>query len=341
MGAFAEWQPRYAEHGISTFPVSIDGKRKKPAVQGYLKIGIPTSGQLALKFPGHDAIGLACKRNRITVLDVDTTDERVLADGLSRHGQTPFIVRSGSGNFQAWYRNGGERRRIRPVPDVPIDILGDGYVVAPPSLGSRGRYEIIQGSLDDLSSLPKMKIEAVNDDAEIDPEVIFTHFQDAGFKSNLREGQGRNDALFRRALRSARYATTQEELIQMVAQANKQFPDQLPMDEILSVSGSAWKYKQEGRLMVPGGEATAVVFKSDMDHLWDQPLAMTLLLRLRMTHGWRNGEPFPLAKGTAKTLDVSYPTYLAARDVLVDRYFLEIVHPGGRGKNDPPMARLL
>ena len=127
----------------------------------------------------------------------------------------------------------------------------------------------------------------------------------------------------------------------MVAEANKQFPDQLPMDEILSVSGSAWKYKQEGRLMVPGGEATAVAFKSDMDHLWGQPLAIVLLLQLRMAHGWRNGGLFPLAKGTAQTLKVSYPTYLAARDVLVDRYFLEIVHPGGRGKNDPPMARLL
>ncbi|TIO43494.1 MAG: hypothetical protein E5X98_26920, partial [Mesorhizobium sp.] len=65
-GVFAEWQPVYAEHGIATFPVSIVGKDKKPAVKGYLKLGSKVSGQLAIKFPGHDAIGLACKRNKIT-----------------------------------------------------------------------------------------------------------------------------------------------------------------------------------------------------------------------------------------------------------------------------------
>lgn len=123
MGAFAEWQPRYAEHGIITFPVVVDETRKKPAVKGYLKIGLPTSSQLALRFVDHDALGIACKRNRLTILDVDTTDERELADGLARHGQTPFIVRSGSGNFQAWYRNNGESRRIRPDPARPVDIL--------------------------------------------------------------------------------------------------------------------------------------------------------------------------------------------------------------------------
>jgi hypothetical protein len=63
----------------------------------------------------------------------------VLADALGRHGPTPFVVRGGSGNFQAWYRYNGEPRRTRAWPGLPIDLLGDGYVVAPPSMGSSAR----------------------------------------------------------------------------------------------------------------------------------------------------------------------------------------------------------
>lgn len=336
MGAFAEWQPRYAEHGIATFPVDIleDG-RKKPAVGGYLKLGAQYSSQLTFKFGGHEALGLACRRNKITVLDVDTPDERVLADAISRHGHTPFIVRSGSGNWQAWYKNSGESRRVRPDAHVPIDILGDGYVVAPPSLARKGRYELVQGSMDDLDRLPPMKPVINNNEQSVEkpkPKVL---------ASTLREGDGRNNSLFRRALRCARQARTEEELVQMVAHANQQFAEPLPMDEVLSVSHSAWGYKEKGRLMVPGGEATAVIFKSDMDHLWDAPNAMALLIRLRLAHGYRKGGTFALAQVIAASMGLSVPTYRAARDVLVDRCFLEIIHRGGRGKNDPPIARLL
>ena len=48
------------------------------------------------------------------MLDIDTTDERALADALIRHGDTPFITRTASGKFHALYRHNGERRRIRP-----------------------------------------------------------------------------------------------------------------------------------------------------------------------------------------------------------------------------------
>jgi hypothetical protein len=95
MSAFAQWQPKYAAHGIATFPVTAD---KRPATKGYLRTGLRGSGQLALKFQNASALGFACgPRNKITILDVDTTDERMLADALDRHGSTPLIVRTASG----------------------------------------------------------------------------------------------------------------------------------------------------------------------------------------------------------------------------------------------------
>ena len=158
LGAFAEWQPRYAQHGIATFPVVIDDSGKRPAVKGYLKVGSDLSRHLALRFAANDAFGFALARyNRITVLDVDTRDDRVLSEALAKHGPSPLIIRSGSGNWQAGYRHGGEGRHVRPWGrDLPIDVLGGGYVVAPPSAGTRGRYEIVQGSLD-LQRLPALQ----------------------------------------------------------------------------------------------------------------------------------------------------------------------------------------
>jgi hypothetical protein len=158
MGAFSSWQARYEECGLVTFPVRIAGKDKKPAVSNYHKAGARASREWAARFPNADAFAfLAGPRSRVTVLDVDTSDERVLADALDRHGQTPIVVSTGSGNRQAWFRHNGEGRQIRPDPSRPIDILGGGVVVAPPSSGGRSPYQFIQGSLDDLDHLPAMR----------------------------------------------------------------------------------------------------------------------------------------------------------------------------------------
>lgn len=349
---FAEWQPRYADHNIATFPVTPD---KVPAVKGYLRVGLNASDQLAMKFPANDAFGLACRRNRITVLDVDTPDERVLADGLTRHGQTPFIVRSGSGNFQAWYRHGGEKRRVRPDPERPIDILGDGFVVCPPSIGSKGQYQIIQGCMDDLDRLPRMKhpvvVEPESKQSSVDPSPSVSHkirvpavpvpSHSADWAAVQKERGQRNDTLFRRLLRAAHHIDTKEDLMQIAVHINNEFALPLGGDEVVKTTASAWRYKEQGRLFVTGGEATAVVFHSDVEHLWNQPLALILLVQLRMAHSWRNGGEFTLALAMADSLGVSAKTFRAARDVLVDRYFLEITHPGGKGKNDPPRVRLL
>jgi hypothetical protein len=92
-----------------------------------------------------------------------------LADALNRHGSSPLIVRTASGKWHGYYRHNGERRQIRPVRDVPIDILGGGYAVAPPSRFTKGEYEFIQGTLDDLACLPFMRV--VQPEAAILPIV--------------------------------------------------------------------------------------------------------------------------------------------------------------------------
>jgi len=96
-GIFSRWQPRYAERGIATFPVTAE---KTPATKGYLRTGIPGSAQLAEKFQHANAFGFACGRNnKVTLADIDTTNEKVLADALRTYGDTPIISRTASGGF--------------------------------------------------------------------------------------------------------------------------------------------------------------------------------------------------------------------------------------------------
>jgi hypothetical protein len=331
-GLFQQWQPVYAEAGVATFPV----RDKRPAVKHWLKAGIRASAQFRSKgsFASDDAFGFACRRSKVTIFDYDAPDERGFRDCLDEIGDTPLIVRTASGNFHAYYANRGEKRLVRPDKTRPFDILGDGFAVAPPSRTAKGASEIINGSLDDLHRLPPMRPMsfAVDETPAPVPERAL---------SDIGERDGRNDTLFRRLRGVAQGARNLEEVMTIAAEINGQFAAPLGGDEVARVAASIWRYKSEGRLFAPGGEATAVVGHSDMEHLHDAPNAVVLLLRLRMAHSHRNGKPFALARETADVIGVSYPTYRAARDVLVERRFIEIIHPGGKGKNDPPQARLL
>lgn len=273
-GLFAEWQPRYAEAGIATFPV----RDKRPAVKGYLKAGLKASHHYRGKFPGDDAFGFACRPNRITVLDVDAPDERLLRDALDEFGPTPIIVRSGSGNFQAWYRHGGERRAVRPDPSRPIDILGDGYVVAPPSRGAKGAYELIEGSLDDLADLPVMRGK---------PAPIVT--QDAEqIRADDLIGEGqRNVALWRACMTEARNSRTIEDLMTFASSFNRSgMIEPLPDAEVQGVVVSAWTKTQAGQNWFGAGQRLVLTF-DDIDRMVQDPDAFALFTYLRRMNGHR------------------------------------------------------
>ena len=206
MGVFAEHQPRYAERGIPTFPLSFEDGRKKPATQSYSRVGLKGSEQLVLKFQDYDALAfMAGKRSRIVAVDIDAPhDEDMLRDALKRHGDTPAIVQTGSGGFHLYYRYNGEDRKVRPDPTVPIDYLGSGVVAAPPSKGSKGDYGFIRGGLDVLDRLPV----AANLIQFPKPKLVPEATPLAGLIT-----EGRNSALFNHLMRMARYCDDLEALL--------------------------------------------------------------------------------------------------------------------------------
>src|SRR5262249_61242430 len=118
-------------------------------------------------------------RRNVTIHELATTEEKIAEDAIARHGQPIIITRTASGKRHLLYRYNGERRRIRPWPDLPIDLLGDnGFALAAPSKLTTGSYEIIHGHLDDLYHLKPMV------GAELDP--LPSRW------TGMREGDGRN-----------------------------------------------------------------------------------------------------------------------------------------------------
>ena len=327
MGSFAIWQSRYAEVGIATFPVS----NKKPAIRSYLKVGQRASRELASRFCDADQFGFACKPNHIAVLDIDSPDERLLAEALRTFGPTPIVVRTGSGHFQAWYRHNGERRRIRPDPSVPIDLLGDGYVVGPPSAGKSCRYEIIEGSLQDVSSLPIMRGTFMIEGGVERSPVGDKHLGSVG---------RRNLTLWELSMATARNCSTIDELTMKAMELNNMsFVQPLAESEVQGIVRSAWSYQEKGRNWFGIGRRV-VIEHSEVDGLLQtEPDAFILLTKLRRHH-W--GRDFVIANVWCKDMPKggwSRKRLAAARSRLQELGHIVMVTPA-RGPRCPAVYRL-
>lgn len=328
MGAYADWQPRYAEAGLATFPVLIDGKTKKPAVSNYLKMGQPASDQLVLKMGEFDAFGFRLGRGatKITVLDVDSADDRIFADALGRHGATPVIVRSGSGNHQAWYRHGGEGRRIRPVRGLPVDILGGGYVVAPPSRGSFRPYEFIQGGLADVDRLPVMRAPPAAPAADLVSDL-------AGY--DVPDGI-RNCTVWRACMQHAANGGGLADLEAFAARFNRNCIPPLDPNELGKAVASARKITESGNNWFKRGNGVVTISQNAVDTLAaSNPAAFALLGLLQR---WHYDKPeFVLANAVVDKLGWTLPKFRSARDALAKADQIHCIHKGGRGPNDPPI----
>jgi Bifunctional DNA primase/polymerase, N-terminal/Primase C terminal 1 (PriCT-1) len=257
-GIFSRWQPIYAERGIATFPVD---ETKKPHIKGWQKVGLKGSAELAAKFTNAEALGFECgPRNRVTKLDVDSRNEKLLADALSTYGHTPLIARTPSGGFHAWYRHNGESRQIKPVPH--IDIIGRGNAVAPPSRVAKGAYEFVQGSLDDLERLPQMRLTA-------------------GPQPRVRQGE-RNQALFDHCHRHARHCDDFDAVLDVARTFNMECEPPMSNAEVFKTVRSVWKWRQNKR-----GQHGTFVSVDEVDNLLDKagPDALALWTFLRGHNG--------------------------------------------------------
>lgn len=297
---FSEWQPIYAERGITLIPC---GPNKMPLVKNPQKFGREASAEIASKFRDVTAFGYYCgRRNGITVLDVDTTDERVLADAMGRHGRTPMLIRTGSGKFHALYRHNNERRSVRAWEGLPIDLLGAGLAIAPPSRVAKGDYQIIEGCLDDVDRLPIMR--------ELEDRL----YNGVIGPRPQRQGEGRNNDLWRRAMREAHHVDDYEQLLDRVETLNQEYVEPMQQAEVAKIAESAWGYTERGEnrfgqygVRFPTREVNELIETSPDDYL--------LLSYLRANN--KPDATFWVTNGMAETFGWSRQRLAAARRSLL------------------------
>ena len=262
---FSDWQHEFAARGLPTFPVNpiADGGRKLPGVKGYGKVGLHVSRQLALKFCDKETNGLACMAGALrgpshlvlALIDIDARGaeaDRLVADVQLIYGPSRFIVRTGNDGRHLYAQWNGEGRKIRPDPSIPIDILGGGVVVLPPSLGAKQPYEIIHGHLDDLTALTKIartpeppaEGTAQSPDQErIQPDAPRN---DLGW---MRAGDARNRKLFD-IMRGdgLRLPPTLAAFIAHARMKNMEFGEPMDDDEVVEIATNVLNYRLNGTL---------------------------------------------------------------------------------------------
>jgi hypothetical protein len=326
-GAFSSYQPLYAERGIATFPVNDN---KRPLIGKYQKLGRPGSAKLVARFHGAPGLGfMTDARSRAIVLDVDTTDERVLSDALARHGSTPCVVRTASGKFHALYRCNGEFRKIRPFGDLPIDLLGiGGFVVAAPSRCASGSYSFIQGSIDDIDRLPHMQ---GLDPSMYRPRATAPARTIRGSERVLPgvlEGT-RNNELWSYCMQQL--AITNADIDAIVAAAikrNSTFSPPRGHDEVVKVASSAWGATAAGRNWFGRGQVTSS--HEEVDELLSVPDALLLLVKLRRHH-WGLSQTFMIANALHEQMGWGRQRLAAARAELERRGKVTCVRPANTG----------
>jgi hypothetical protein len=324
MNAFSEYQAVYAERGIATIPC---GLAKQPLVSRPQKFGRKASAEIVPKFSDAPAIGYyAGRRNGITVLDVDTTDESVLADALDRHGDTPIIIRSASGKFHAPYRHNGEARKIRPWDGLPIDLLGAGLCIAPPSVVAKGAYEIIEGQLDDLDRLPIMR--------GLDEQL---YADSVGPRPQMRQGDGRNRHLWERLMREAHSVDDYAQLLDRAETLNAEFGEPMQHAEVARIAVSAWGYTERG---VNRFGQHGAWFPTDEanDLIKNEPDAFLLLALLRANQ--KGDATFMVANGIAETFGWKRERLAAARKRLLNLGYFKQVRAAS-SKHGPALYRWL
>jgi hypothetical protein len=330
-GAFAIWQPQYAAHRVVTFPVDIG--RKKPAVSNFMEMGPKASLQLAMKFPGAASFGFVSgKKNRLTIVDIDSTDEAVLRESERLFGSSPVIWRTGSGHFAAAYRYHGERRLIRAFgkSGPPIDLLGEkGFVVAPGSAGARRPYEFIRGGLADFDRLPHARIpkEIANTNTPLSRDRTSP-------SERIPEGQRENE-LFIFCRRIVWHCDNLDALLDAARtwaadHLDNSHPPFVTDNDIVSTCESVWRYRG-GRKRMMGSNIFIEPEKFKLLH--QHPYALALCGFLAATQGFDAN--FMVADGMRELLGPDgWPLRAipAARKQLLDWNIIECVRPRAPGR---------
>ncbi|WP_170791662.1 bifunctional DNA primase/polymerase [Ruegeria lacuscaerulensis] len=329
-GVFAQHAEAYAAAGLSAFPV--DTRNKRPAITGWQNATPRRTRVWASveKLGAANGLGiLVGKSSGVTEIDVDGVGEAWLALAVKQFGETPVVIRTASGKAKLWYRHNGEGRHIRPIQGQPIDVLGKGFTIAPPSWREdlAASYEFCSGSIDDVANLPTIPATAL--------EMVC-----GGVSGSVAAGE-RNDRLLRYCMSQARHCDDVAGLFDVAQTWASAFPTPLSTSEIYRCAKSAWGYETKGRNFL--GLRKPQVTEGDriMDELIDRPEALALFQVILRFHSNRTSFAIaPRAMSKAKNPPWDWRRIANARDILIERGFIEELSAPERGRRKSGQYRL-
>ena len=173
MGAFQEIAPELGALGVPVLPTK-ETIPSKPMLKNADRLTVQAVAKLLKqpRFANANAAVPCGPRSGVSVVDIDSPDPVQLDAALHLFGETMLIGQTPSGGHHLFYKHAGEVRRVRPFgDDVPLDILGEGLAVLPPSQRPPSRdkcgggYRLIQGDWSDIDRLPVMADSIARQDA--------------------------------------------------------------------------------------------------------------------------------------------------------------------------------
>ena len=274
-------------------------------------------------------VAVNCGASGLTVIDLD--DPALFDYAIQRFGETPLQVATPRGGRHLYYRNSGEHcpNVLRTKEGLEIDVRGiGGYVLVPPSVVGGKAYQMMKGGWECIAELPCINNGALNTVKE-KPSSSFCEEQKSQTArkdvAQMGEGDGRNNHLFTALLHKSASVDDLEVLREFVNAENSRFGAPLPASEVDKILKSVWRYKQQGRLVLPGCQYVPAR-PSEIESLSSQALHLLLYLRCKHTKRSERGEPFAIACGAmAKNQvleDWTDYRYEQARDELVIKGYI-------------------
>ncbi|MFC2953090.1 bifunctional DNA primase/polymerase [Marinicaulis aureus] len=340
---FAAHYADYFSFGLKVLPVyASKGKgNDEPCINSFYisapRQNLKMLARLAEQFPGEN-IGIICgKVSGVTILDIDDAKQAPELEYLA--GETPLKVRTSRG-IHCYYRHDGETSTdLRRISKYEAEIKSGGtYVMAPPSRrrDKDFEYSFIDGDYSLLPELPTIK-----------PFVADLLL---GAKKARGAAMSRNIELFRYLREQARHCDSVDDLIDIALTYAIQLREQYWLkdhpftdQEAINTARQVWRYKEEGRLFVPG-QQTVFIATHDLDRLMAHGAkgrnAITLLLKLRGAH--YNRKEFAIAaEAMEEDLKMSAKTIRQARELLVEEGLLRLTRKTKRGSKEPYLYSLV
>jgi hypothetical protein len=150
----------------------------------------------------------------------------------------------------------------------------------------------------------------------------------------------RDEVLARSSRVRAATANNLAEVEEFALAENAKFDPPLEHRQALQKAAQAIKYKEEGRLMLPGTEPWCPVRRSEFELFVKCPIEFRLLVWIRQSHGASPQKEFALAvHALAKKLGCGTAGASLAIKNLILHGFIECVYVGGRRKGDASRYR--